>query len=178
MTESESKSPLWLFMDTEFANLDQPDLISIGIVSLDRQHEFYGELPELTWYRHASAFTLQRVKPLLTGPVFRDDVELAARLGEWIRAISKRCRMVTDAPGFDWEIVRSLLECDWPPNLQKQPRWLLPTEAEKALYYRETGRPPHHALYDAYALRKAWQRRGGDPPSQPESRGLATHHNL
>jgi hypothetical protein len=178
MTEFHSESPLWLFLDAEFADLDQPDPISIGIVSLSGRHEFYAELPELSWYRHASAFALQTVKPMLTGPVLRDELELASRLGEWIEAIGEPCRMVTDVPEYDWQIVRPLLEPAWPSNLHRQPRWLLPTEAEKALYYRETRRPPHHALYDAYALRKVWQRRGGDPPTQAESHGLATHHNL
>lgn len=158
--------PQLIFFDTEFSSLDlvNPDLISIGLVT-ESGEEFYAELPSTEWRRTASSFVIQNIVPLLQGGVYEMPYNtLSAKLIAWIRKHGE-AQLVTDAPEYDFDLIRPLLEKDWPTNLIRTPirfnsgtvgvqNWDLYFKTRNGYFNQE--RPMHHALVDAKALREAW----------------------
>lgn len=153
-----------LTLDTEFNSIDEPspDLISIGLVREDNEF-FYAELPSSEWLAGASLFVRQTVVPLLwLGSWCMPRQEISRRLVEWIAAIDDKVMIVTDAPEFDFELIKPLLN-PWPRNLaiscmrfdsfamgrNRQP-WLVDIKAQ---FHAEHG-SEHHALRDAQGLRE------------------------
>lgn len=153
-----------LFLDTEFTSLDQPnpDLISLGLVN-EIGDFFYAELPPESYSRRASDWVRGNVLPSLWGGRWElPKAELSAHLVAWIEAQNDRAMIVTDAPDYDFALIKPLLN-PWPRNLAKQAMlfdsyamgverqpWL---SGVMAAYHASTKRPGHHALYDAQAHR-------------------------
>lgn len=165
-------SPVWpgllVFVDTEFTDFIQTDLISIGLVTEDG-HEFYAERND---YRRedCSDFVVSEVLPLLHRvPNARcSQAHLTFRLREWLSALPAPATLVFDYFG-DWELLADALLGDvhQPAPVNVGEKWLLPQEIvgdpvfQQALMgsYRPDW-PPHHALADARALRAgflAWR---------------------
>lgn len=157
-----------IFLDTEFSSLDWlPELVSIGLVA-ENGDFFYAELPEETWESKASLFVLDEVKPHLWGGEFIiDPVVLSQRLTAWF-AVRGHCRVVTDAPNYDFRLMQEVLRKHWPVNLHPEPFCFdmdvialvregtgVICEAARAGHY-ETN-PQHHALEDAKALCLGWK---------------------
>jgi len=156
-----------LFLDTEFTSLEEPpDLISIGLVN-ELGDFFYAELPPEEYRYSASPWVRENVLPLLWGGTWIvPRVKLVKRLVKWIEDQPDKCRIVTDAPEYDFELVKSILN-PWPHNLAAAP--IRFDSNSLGVQYRETleiyrgayftlDKPDHNALNDACALRKAWQR--------------------
>ncbi len=85
-------------------------------------------------------------------------------MADWIDR-QGRCALVTDAPEYDFELIRPyLMEPAWPAGLDRLPIRLdsltVPEDLRDAyLEAREdylADHPRHHALNDARALREAW----------------------
>lgn len=155
-----------LFLDTEFTGLGQrnPDLISIGLVSEDGRHSFYSELVSESYAARVSDWTKEHVLPLLEdGDCVRTVEALRQDLSDWIGALGS-VRVVTDAPDYDFALLRSLLN-PWPANIAMLPIWF-DTYALGSIHqelleiqfnlYFSAAKPQHHALNDAKALRRAW----------------------
>ena len=53
-----------IFIDTEFTDFVDTELISIGLITDDGDHEFYGELPVNR--RKCSEFVIEHVLPQLS----------------------------------------------------------------------------------------------------------------
>ena len=157
-------TPKLLFLDTEFTDFDYPQLISIGVIA-ESGEIFYAELAD-GWSRAGcSPFVCHQVLPQLTGGDFFQERGYAARrLADWLWNFCCPVRMVTNAPGYDWVLMRDLLGPSAPDNLFPEPMPLfsesfpelvpLLQESHDRAY---TGATPHHALNDAQALREAWE---------------------
>lgn len=159
---------LLVFVDTEFSDFIQTDLISIGLVTEDGR-EFYAERND---YRRedCSDFVMAEVLPLLhrVPDAICSKAHLSFRLREWLAALPSPVMLVFDYFG-DWELLADALLGDvhQKPPANVGEKWLLPQEIlgdpvfQQALtrtYTREW--PPHHALADARALRAgflAWR---------------------
>lgn len=151
-----------VFLDTEFTDFLQPDLISIGLVSEDGR-EFYAERND---YRREDCnnFVVSDVLPLLRRvPNSRcSAAHLTFRLREWIEALGEPVTLVFDYI-TDWELLAEALlgggvHDQLPINIRE--KWLLPREIVSDLVFRQAQTasyskawPPHHALADARALR-------------------------
>lgn len=154
-----------VFLDTEFTDFIQIDLISIGLVAEDGR-EFYAERND---YRREDCndFVISDVLPLLHRvPNARcSSAHLTFRLREWFEMLEAPVTLVFDYSA-DWELLANALlgggvhNC-LPVNLKE--KWLLPREiisnpafrqAQMASYSREW--PLHHALADARALRTGY----------------------
>ena len=151
-----------LFLDTEFTDFIDIELISIGIVSEDGLHTFYAERNDFR-RESASDFVRTAVMPHL-GQRPRDSLcreELGHRLYGWIHGLPERVFIACDS-AHD----RDLL---WDAMYQGRPSNLDPKVVELASlttvvrfneavyrYHLETGAPRHHALHDARALRVGW----------------------
>jgi len=94
-----------IFLDTEFTNLTDRKLISIGMVSEDGQHAFYRELRDFD-LDNCSSFVRANVLPLLGR--FHDATVESARLPDdvrqWIDTLPRSLTIACDSD-WDWEIL-------------------------------------------------------------------------
>jgi 3' exoribonuclease, RNase T-like len=142
-----------VFVDTEFTDFIDCDLISIGLVA-DDGREFYGERSD---YDQASCSEFVRAAVLsqlsqYPGRVFTRDA-LRAALLVWLDQFDETERLFCFDNGCDWDLLCDLL--DGPPtgwqacHVGQQLDF-----ARMEQYYRDhPGR--HHALVDARANRYA-----------------------
>lgn len=150
-----------IFLDTEYTDPIQIDLISIGMVSEDGRAEFYAERND---YRAEDCNTFVKlvVLPLLDAPsanVVRRD-ELAIRLHAWFATLPRQVVIACD-DRTDYELLIDALDGQIPPNLAgiEDVRPLIDTStfhAAACLYHERPGCPWHHALHDARAHRAGW----------------------
>ncbi len=162
---------LHVFFDTEFTSINamgEQALISIGLVT-DEGWEFYAELSD-TWQEDmCSAFVQDTVLPLLEGgDALLLEAQLALRLRDWVEGLgSDEVVLVSDAPQFDWPWVAKLFEYhgQWPVNLKRECRQVQFTDERHmhrfnsglASFWHTHSDKQHHALWDAKALKFAWQ---------------------
>ena len=146
-----------VFLDTEYTDSLNIDLISIGMVSEDGQHQFYAERSDYCedW---CNSFVHAAVLPLLQGEGI-DRSELAERLLQWFSTLPRRVVVACDSFS-DWELLIDAFGDARPKNLME--RFDLRTLIDSSVfhhavvrYHKEVG-PWHHALYDAQAHRHGW----------------------
>ena len=163
-----------LFLDTELtdlprAGLPAPKLISIGLVSEDGKHAFYGEVAQgcdWTWL-DCSDFVMIEVVPRLKGGEYamsRED--LKTRLLTWLNAMPCSLTIAADS-GFDVEFLKDLLGQDWPEKLDRKHYDLRPMLADEAsgsvfdqsfiAAQRDRGGSEHNALDDAWGNLAGWR---------------------
>ena len=148
-----------VFLDTEYTDPLNCDLISIGMVSEDGQYELYLERRDYTkeW---CNSFVHAAVLPLLgkAGPAIDRNqlqVELAAWFSTLPRSITVGCDSFTD-----WELLLDAMGGVHPPNLTG--RYDLRGHIDSPLFhhavvrYHERKGQWHHALHDARAHRHGW----------------------
>jgi hypothetical protein len=147
-----------LFLDTEFTDFIDIDLISIGIVSEDGR-EFYAERTDYD-VSACSPFVRVAVLPQLNqGEVLQGGkAEIGKRLCEWLNEFSS-IEICTDYFG-DWELLLDLLDAQGSRltttiaylNIAKH----IDTR-DVEMYWKQNGRRSHHALHDARANRYAYK---------------------
>lgn len=153
-----------VFVDTEFTDFIQIDLIAIGLVAEDGR-EFYAERND---YRRedCSDFVRAYVLPLL-GRVKDASCtaqELTLRLHAWFASLGQSVTLVFDYAS-DWDLLADALQGEdgqpLPSNLGE--KWLLTSEVIGDSVFQQTMAatysadwPPHHALADARALRSGF----------------------
>lgn len=148
-----------LFIDTEFTDFINSDLISIGVVSADGR-EFYGERTD---YDRAgcSAFVREAVLPQLgqESPVTGTEAEVGAALRDWLTQFKEIevCFDYTADLEFFCYLVRDPEDLSLPSIVSAARhigKDINPVDIE--LYWKSNGRKAHHALHDARANRFAY----------------------
>jgi 3' exoribonuclease, RNase T-like len=146
-----------IFIDTEFTDFQNPELISIGLVTEDGQHEFYAELP--VDYGKCNDFVLAIVLPQLSrGPgVQRDTEELKIGLKSWIAQFSYKAPITIcyDYDG-DWTLFCKAIGNDLPIWLSGQNIYPYVDQTALQMFFIENRMNDHHALNDAKANRHAY----------------------
>lgn len=153
-----------IFLDTEFTDFNDPDLISIGLVD-ESGREFYAESTE---YRQeaCSDFVRQVVIPLLGEPKNRivgNYFEIAKQLNEWLKFYTDEIVIAIDYLG-DWQLLVKLLSLLPKEELVQNVKGLniygdLDIMALE-YYWAEVdafGHKEHHALYDARGNKYAYK---------------------
>lgn len=155
--------PMLIFLDTEFTDFEYSRLISIALVAEDGR-EFYAKLSDGWSKLNCSGFVLTTVLPLTEGEHAVTREEAAQALFTWLESMGRPVRVVTDAPEFDWELMKTLLGDKLPSNLFNTPLEFYSTylpELEpllsEARFKALEGKAAHHALVDAHALKTAWK---------------------
>lgn len=147
----------YVFMDSEFTNLTEPRLISVGAVGSDAT-AFYCELSDFP-AQHCSPFVRSTVLPLLDGDAVPHPVA-ARSFAQWLsaRSVGAPAVLVSDS-GFDRWAVADLLGSE---DLPEGVTWLRVPVAYELLdeTAHELNLRRHHALDDARALRHAVLTRG------------------
>lgn len=162
-----------IFLDTEFTDFVDTDLISIGLVD-ETGREFYAELID---YRQeaCSDFVHTVVRPLLKQYEHRIEGtqwQVAQALREWLKHYSEDGATVCYDYNLDWylmaELLRMLPEEDQPGYVTERLIWGDLDQQAMDYYWAEAdafGHKPHHALYDArgncYAYKPLIRERNG-----------------
>lgn len=158
-----SKKTRLIFLDTEFTSLEYGKLISIGLVAVSGE-SFYAELTDGWQLAECSGFVRETVLPLLQGGAAAMDRATARkRLKQWIEGFGAPVWVLSDATDFDWPLVKRLLSGAMPQNLIQFPALFNPgnfvdlqPQLQECRERTLAGRPEHHALHDAEALRAAY----------------------
>ena len=149
-----------LFLDTEFTDFQQPDLISIGLVSECDRYEFYAERNDFDLAR-CSDFVQSTVLPKLgQGPSGVDRANLAKALRAWLENVhsfdSQGPVLVLYDFDTDFDLFRQAL-------LGQMPDWIEGAnvaEEVNSITWARVGLmefpDAHHALHDARQLRADW----------------------
>ena len=147
-----------VFIDTEFSNLIDMELISIGLVT--DSEEFYAELNDFSLDR-CSPFVREAVLPHLSlipeADMSRDCLRDA--LLSWLMQAKGDCEWVVISYDYFGDYVLFV------EALGEAPAWVRGDnirdridEAEREILFRSASLPRHHALGDARALRCAYRR--------------------
>lgn len=165
------------FLDTEFTDFVNSELISVGIVSEDGKKEFYIELK----YDPAkcSEFVKAVVVPLLNNYLYTKQ-EANEKLVEWIRNIDDKNMVIVYDYGLDEIHFSNLLRINSDPEIKSRIKLRLLQNAilsesadlsdsklisskfkgfdfYREEYFKHTGATRHHALADARAMRHSWK---------------------
>ncbi len=151
-----------IFIDTEFTDHAQPDLISIGMAA-EGGKTFYAELLDYR-YEACTHFVREEVIPLLgrIPDAACTTHELANRLFVWFASLPEPATVF-----YDFETDRRLLEnsflgeapgnlCGY--NLVDHKIFRHPAYKLGEVLTYSAARPTHHALADAQALREGYLR--------------------
>ncbi|WP_341677251.1 hypothetical protein [Niveibacterium sp. SC-1] len=151
-----------IFLDTEFTDFIDCDLISIGMVSEDSKYEFYAERNDFRqdW---ENPFVKDAVVPLLgefpSAACSRS--ELTQRLSAWFAGLPRHVQLACDSVQ-DRDLLWDAFEDGLPKNLDTRIFDLRPL-IDTTLYHQAVcrhherpGCPWHHALHDARAHRAGW----------------------
>ena len=144
---------LKIFLDTEFTNFLDTELISIGMVAASGE-EIYAEVPYPD--HQCSAFVREAVIPQLNDypNAFVCKPQVQRHILDWLRVIRPS--------GEDLQICYDY-DTDWALFVDALngsiPEWVTPLNvgADSNIllhfnFFKHTGLPEHHALYDARAL--------------------------
>lgn len=151
-----------IFLDTEFTDFLDCELISIGLVSEDGQYEFYAERTDYP-EQGCSEFVREAVWPHLGKRLeFQcSKEELKHRLWAWFATLPGEIQIATDST-HDRDLLWDALGEGLPSNLDKSVldiRTLIDTPAFNdavCQYHAQPNQPWHHALHDARAHRDGW----------------------
>jgi hypothetical protein len=157
-----SSAYMLIFLDTEFTDFIDCDLISIGMVSEDGQHEFYAERNDYVsdWQ---SDFVRVAVVPLLRrhAGCSYGRAELSEQLRSWFSTLPRNVQIACDS-AHDRDLLWDAFDQDLPANLSRSVFDLRPlidtTVFHRAVcrYHDQPERPWHHAMHDAHAHRAGW----------------------
>lgn len=160
-----------IFVDTEFSDFLEPELLSVALVPEDGSHEFYFEVSDFN-RNLCSHFVHETVIPLMDMSAARPVDELRPALHAYLQQFNEAV-LVIDYYG-DWELIAPVLQ--GLPEKLKQARMLEP-ELDQVIkdlgvsafedrihlitygsnrmrdFFQEVDRRQHHALVDARASR-------------------------
>jgi len=147
---------LLIFLDTEFTEFDNPELISLGLASLNGK-EFYAEVPFTC--SSCSQFVLDVVLPLLSDTYQVPTDGLHKNILKWLDSIREDNPVIVC---FDSIYDKNLFLRLFPTNL---PSFIILREIGyrqinglmRSDFYEKNNLSEHHALNDAMALRYAFR---------------------
>ena len=151
---------LKVFVDTEFTNFVDTDLISIGMAA-ESGEEFYAEVPYPA--ANCSPFVRESVLPLLghLPHTFCAIEDLYVKITTWLTIIRPDPEEIEICFDFqtDWDLFVLALD-------NRVPSWCQPRMVSRNInellrykFHKDSNLPEHHALYDAQANRYAFRER-------------------
>jgi hypothetical protein len=152
-------SPIRIFIDCEFTDFIDMNLISLACVTKDGS-EYYAEVED---YPADSCNDFVRGVVLsLLGRIpgaMRSRTQLRESLLQWLDDVRDGQNVLVSYDYFgDWALLIEALDGD------ETPTWLRPDNVRDQIdvcarseYYARAGEPEHHALYDARALCHAYR---------------------
>jgi hypothetical protein len=167
---------MYVFVDTEFTDFKNMQMISLGLVSEDGKHEFYVEITDYD-LNARSQFVNDVVVPLLDLPKYGMLYsEAATKLKDWVDSLPTQQVIFVVDYGGDWNLLGAMLFSNMPQKSviahilhsaflnalnergfigEAHARAFRTLHASMEDYYLIDNRQ-HHALVDAKANRTAW----------------------
>lgn len=146
-----------IFIDTEFTDFTNTELISIGLVTEDGQHEFYVELP--VDQSKCNDFVLTTILPQLGKASSAQCTvdELHSRLVRWLEQFA-HCAPVKICFDYDgdWQLFCHAMKYDIPIWLSSENIYRYIDQDALQMFFIENRLQDHHALNDAKANRHAY----------------------
>lgn len=162
-----SKIKMHIYIDTEFTDFIQPQLISIGLVSECNQH-FYAELNNYDLGR-CSDFVKTTVLPQLgkNAALVMDSDKLRRKLMAWLQQFGALNPVIVYDYTADWTLLQNALGCT-PPWLTHKNIYREINDLVVERFFMDSGLSDHHALHDAMANKFAHRPPGNiqDPQNQ------------
>lgn len=149
-----------VFLDTEFTDFIDFELISIGMVSEDGQHELYLEVQDFDRSK-CNAFVQSAVWPQLgkSDDAKVTKAELQSRLRSWFATLPCGVTLACDSQ-HDRDLLADALDGEWPEILQGWFDFRSQIDVgvfnRAVAHYHTPDKPWHHALYDTQAHRAGW----------------------
>ncbi|MHB1249493.1 MAG: hypothetical protein ACYCZL_08890 [Polaromonas sp.] len=150
-----------IFIDTEFTDFIDCELISIGMVSEDGQHMFYAEVQDFDCAK-CNPYVQSGIWPLLgkIPDAIMKRAELPPGLHTWFTGLPRSVTIACDSY-TDWELLVDVFDGDLTAQItgRYDLRALINTAVfNQAVcqYHAQPGQPWHHALHDAQAQRAGW----------------------
>ncbi|WP_034301972.1 3'-5' exoribonuclease [Herbaspirillum sp. RV1423] len=147
-----------IFIDTEFTDFVDTELISIGLVTDSDEHEFYAELPVSR--QKCSDFVIETVLPQLgkTPGSQCSSAELDVNLRSWLEQFRHHAEVTIcfDFDG-DWQLFQYALRGHVPGWLTCQNIYRDIDQAIVAQFLLDNHLLEHHALNDAKGNRYAYR---------------------
>lgn len=151
-----------VFLDTEFTDFNEPQLISLGMVT-QALEEFYVEVPFPL--HKCSSFVVETVVPLLgqypDPDCFCPLPDLRLRILKWLEIVRRSgddIEICVDYEG-DWDLFVTALD-------NRVPAWCKPRHVGRNInelmlwdFHKRHNLPEHHALFDAMANHYAYRER-------------------
>jgi hypothetical protein len=158
-----------IFLDTEFTQFRDGQLLSLGLVT-DDGDELYVEVEDLTRQAQASDFCKEVVIAqfgLVPGAAVCDDAAVGARVANWLGSFEPPIAICYDYK-LDWRFFESALRAagHWQTLASKlraedvagvAAPGTIGEAAQNAVFDGSIAPTRHHALVDARALRAAWR---------------------
>lgn len=148
------------FLDTEFTDFTNRELISIGMIGEDGRQELYLEVQDFDRTK-CNTFVQSTVLPNLgriDGTIVQK-AEVQAKLRDWFVTLPRSVTVACDSQ-HDRDLLANTFDGKWPNNLAGwlDLRPLIDTGVfdQAVIKYHSETRPWHHALYDAQAHRAGW----------------------
>ncbi|MFZ6800385.1 hypothetical protein [Undibacterium sp. Di24W] len=152
-----------IFIDTEFTDFANAELISIGLVSECGLHEFYAELP--VDQSKCNDFVVATVLPQLGKvPAAHCSVdELQRRLRLWLEQFSARAPVICFDYDGDWRLFCHAMGYEIPSWLRGKNIYKYLDQIALQMYFIDNRIKDHHALNDAKANCHAFDRKKIEP---------------
>lgn len=154
------RKKMLVFLDCEFTDFIDCELISLAMVSDDGQHQIYLEVADVDRSK-CNTFVQSAVWHQLgyspEARVMRSDVE--AKLRNWFTSLPDGVTVACDSQ-HDRDLLADALNGNRPTNvigwLDLRPLADSPVFNAAMTRYHAAGKPWHHALHDACASRAGW----------------------
>lgn len=149
-----------LFLDCEFTDFIDCELISLGMVSAEGQHEIYLEVTDFDRLK-CNAFVQSAVWSQLgkIDGVRVSKNEIEDRLRQWLSSLPGEVVIASDSQ-HDRDLLTDALDgilpehfCGW---LDLRESAETPVFKTAVMQYHSPATPWHHALHDARAIRAGW----------------------
>jgi len=146
-----------IFMDTEFTDFTDTQLISIGLVTESNQ-QFYAELNDFN-PRCCSDFVKEVVLPQLgKNPARVMNMEqLRKKLTAWLFQFAKHNPVICYDYDGDWTLFEHAMQDDIPSWLSNKNVYAKINDLVLEQFFLATGLSEHHALHDAMANRFSYR---------------------
>lgn len=149
-----------VFLDTEFTDFIDCELISLAVVSDDGSHQIYLEVADFDRLK-CSAFVQSAIFSQLGQypDALVSRTQIAERLRRWFATLTDSVTIACDSQ-HDRDLFADVLDGNMPENLvgwlDLRPLAENPAFHAAMMRYHQLSKPYHHALHDANANRAGW----------------------
>lgn len=149
-----------VFLDTEFTDFINCELVSIGLVCEDGLNMLYLEVQDFD-QKCCSAFVREAVLSQLerSANVSVRKAQIPTRLRDWFATLPANVTLACDSL-HDRDLLADAFDGEWPQNIDGwfdlRPLTDTVVYNQAVAHYHTPSKPWHHAMHDSHANRAGW----------------------